>query len=146
MQFTMYLVLFINVTVIWNGSPDLKKRGVSLMVSTYGAKTILMPVFSASTRSLPEEDSASTYFRLSTFGYCPVHSTTEIPPQYIQTIVCLHLIHRNSIICFFFWGNVLLNIKIIHRITICDKDVLPELVKTEALTYMDEPTMLFMSG
>lgn len=51
------------VTVISNGSPDLKNRGVSLMASTYGAKTILMPVFSASTRSLPEEDSAATCFR-----------------------------------------------------------------------------------
>lgn len=49
------------VTVNSNGRPDLKNLGVSLMVSTYGARTILMPIFSASTRSLPEIDNASTY-------------------------------------------------------------------------------------
>lgn len=32
------------------------------------------------------------------------------------------------------------------RIVIYNKDLLPELVKTEALTYMDEPSKLLISG
>lgn len=48
------------LTVRSNGRPGLKYFGMSLKEMTYGDSTILMPVFSASTRSLPAQENISS--------------------------------------------------------------------------------------
>lgn len=48
------------------GMPGLKYLAVSLKVMTYGDSTILIPVFSASTRSLPVEDKHRGHRKVNT--------------------------------------------------------------------------------